>query len=260
MDKKVIKEDDLENKGNGFFHYDFHSSFNAIDLHQICEDINNAILQTEEYLKNTDFLVFTFGTSIVYKLITTNRIVSNCHKVSNRHFVKEILTPDCMETEVVKLLRSIKLINPGIHIILTVSPVRHIKEGLITNSLSKSQLVELCHRLVNGENGTSYFPAYEIMMDELRDYRFYKSDLIHPSELAVDIIWSYFQKTYFDQKAVSKVTDIERLIQAKNHIPFDPISAEYQKFKHNQLTKIEQLKIEYPEIDFSEFQAYFATS
>ena len=140
--------------------------------------------------------------------------------------------------------------NPELKIIFTVSPVRHTKEGLTENGLSKSRLIGLCHALLNSVSNSSYFPSYEIMMDELRDYRYYKNDLIHPSDLALDIIWSRFIETYFDEKARQKVGDMEKLLKASEHKPFDPQSEGHSKFKSSQLDNIATYQQRYPEVDF----------
>lgn len=257
IDNDEIEGKDLDSIGNRHFHYDFHSSFDNSSSVNVEKDINEAIKRVETYIQNIDFLILTFGTSIVYKLNSDNRIVSNCHKVPNHNFHKEFLTVDLIEESIDKTLDRIIKLNPSVKIIFTVSPVRHTKEGLVENSLSKSRLIELCHRLSKKNANASYFPSYEIMIDELRDYRYYNSDLIHPSEQAIDIIWSRFMDTYLDKKAIQKVQDIKALNAAKNHIPFDPLANEHQKFKQAQLGKIEKLKISYPEIDFQQFEAYF---
>lgn len=258
MNEEEVKKSDLLEEGGRYFHYDFHTSFDSTSPDEVVRNLNKSIAETGAYLKKVNFLILTFGTSIVYKLKASNRIVSNCHKVPNQFFEKEFLTSEFMEATMLKLIGSIKQMNPTLNLILTVSPVRHTKEGLVENSLSKSRLVDLCHRLISDANDVSYFPSYEIMMDELRDYRYYKSDLIHPTDLAVDIIWTYYQNTYFDTKSIKKVLDIGNLNLARNHIPFNPLSADHQNFKHNQLEKIESLEAVYPEIDFSEFRDFFS--
>jgi hypothetical protein len=257
LKEMVIEKNDLQKEGNRFFHYDFHSSFDNSSPHLVLEEINLALGNVREFIRHIDFLILTFGTSIVYKLKDGDRIVSNCHKVPNYNFEKEFLSVDIMEDALNKTLVAIKKLNPTVKVIFTVSPVRHTKEGLIENSLSKSRLIELCHRMVANASGTSYFPSFEIMIDELRDYRYYKSDLIHPSELAIDIIWARFLETYFDDRATQKVKDIKELNAAKNHKPFDPNAMEHQKFRQNQLEKIKRLAIVYPEIDFKVLQEFF---
>lgn len=260
MNRNEIVEADLDAGNNRYFHYDFHSSFDNSSALKVIENTNNAIKKTASCLPNLDFLMITFGSSIVYKLKSNNQIVANCHKVHNQQFQKELLSTDFMEERVESFIKLIKRRNTLPKIILTVSPVRHTKDGLIANNLSKSRLVDLCHRMVEKDDAISYFPAFEIMMDELRDYRYYQSDLIHPSELAIDIIWSRFMEAYFDATSIQKVKDMSELIAAKNHTPFNPNSQEHRKFKLNQLEKIEKFKGIYPEVDFQEMIDFFSTN
>lgn len=257
LNKDELTASDLNVEGSRYFHYDFHSSFDNSVPKLVAEEINNAIYKVGECLPRLDFLVLTFGTSIVYKLKASDQIVSNCHKVPNSNFWKEFMSIDFMESNVIEVIDLIRTINPSLKIVLTVSPVRHIKEGLIGNSRSKSRLIDLCHRLVEGKEDITYFPAYEIMIDELRDYRYYKSDLIHPSNLAIDIIWSRFMEYYSDKSAIQKVKDIGELNAAMNHRPFDSNSEEHKKFKQNQLKKIDQYSKIYPEIDFTKMIQFF---
>jgi len=257
LKSSVVSETDLHNEDNRHFHYDFHSSFDNSDPTQVTKKINDAIKKVGEFIQNADFLVLTFGTSIIYKLKVDDRIVSNCHKVPNHNFQKEFLSVDFMQQKMAEIIDLIKSINPSIKIIVTVSPVRHTKEGLTENSLSKSRLIDLCHRIAESIEEITYFPAFEIMIDELRDYRYYESDLIHPSDLAVDIIWSRFIESYFDTKANEKVKDISELNSAKSHRPFDPNSEDHNKFKQSQLKKIERYSKDYPEIDFAEMIHFF---
>jgi lysophospholipase L1-like esterase len=257
LNNHVIFAEDLNKIDSRFFHYDFHSSFDNTNAHEVVAKIEFALSKVRSFIKSTDLLVLTFGTSIVYELISENKIVSNCHKVPNNNFRKLYLTIEMMEEEISALVQSIRAINPALQIILSVSPVRHTKEGLVENSLSKSRLIELCHRLTKTYEGIEYFPAYEIMIDELRDYRYYNIDLIHPSEMAIDIIWNRVMESYFDDISKQKVNEIGDLILAKNHIPFDSKSKEHSNFKRNQIKKIEEMKNKYPEVDFFAFEQFF---
>lgn len=259
ISNKLLDINELHSNGSRFFHYDFHSSFDDLDPKETVKKVNKAIIEVNAYLRKIDFLVLTFGTSIVYRLIENGRIVSNCHKVPSTKFKKEFLSVAFMEERMLNVLALLKTINPAVKVILTVSPVRHTKEGLINNSRSKAQLIELCHRLKENEKQVTYFPAFEIMVDELRDYRYYGADLIHPNEQAVDIIWNRFIDTFFSKDAIKKVEDISALNAAKNHLPFDPHSEEHHTFKRNQSKKLQVLKKKYPEVDFVEYEKYFKT-
>ena len=255
---KKMGLEDLNSVGERHFHYDFHTSFDNTEPQVVLENINNTLSLTREALPKTDFLIITFGTSIVYKLKSQDRIVSNCHKVPGFNFEKSFLDIDFMVKGFLRAIDSVKNVNPDIKIVLTVSPVRHTKEGLTENSLSKSRLIGLCHKLTKTVSNSSYFPSYEIMMDELRDYRYYKNDLIHPSDLAVDIIWSRFIDTFFDEKAVQKAEDMQKLLKASEHKPFDPQSEGHKNFKTSQLENIASYEKTYPEVDFRDLIQHFS--
>lgn len=259
IDNKRWTESELNVHSNRYFHYDYHTTYDDVQAKNVLEKINSSIGETHEFIKRADYIIITFGTSIVYKLNETDRIVSNCHKVPNKQFSKSFLSAEEMERTMFETVEMLRGINSQLNIILTVSPVRHTKEGILNNSRSKARLIELCHRLEAQIDNTSYFAAYEIMMDELRDYRFYKSDLIHPNELAVDIIWDRFKDTYFDQTALEKVKELVLLNNAMNHKPFDPNSKAHLDFKSSQLEKIQSIKLKYPETDFKKFEDFFKT-
>jgi len=257
LDGHQMGRSDIASHRKRYFHYDFHSSFDATTPDQVLDTINAALTTTGEFMRSADFLILTFGTRIVYRLRSENRLVSNCHKVPNDAFEKSFLPIEQMEVEGANILARLLRYNSNLKIILTVSPVRHTKEGMVENARSKSGLMELCHRL-REKSDVVYFPSYEIMIDELRDYRYYKKDLIHPTELAIDWIWSRFMETFLEVDAQQKIEKMNALIRARNHIPFDRQSEDHQIFKANKLKKIETLKAEYPEADLSEIEAYFS--
>ena len=258
VDDQMVVVDELHRFEDRHFHYDFHSSFDSTDPTVVSSQINDALSKVRTSLKKVNFLILTFGTSIVYKLKSQNRIVSNCHKVPAYNFEKSILDIGFMTERLTIAIQELRKINPGFELIVTVSPVRHTKDGLVDNNLSKSRLVGLCHNLLKAIPNTSYFPSFELMMDELRDYRYYKSDLIHPSELAIDIIWSRFVDAYFDENSKQKVEDIDSLLKASEHRPFDSNSEGHKKFKTHHLEKIQRLKKRYPEVNFDGLIQHFS--
>lgn len=253
-EESIIAPSEIEEHNGRFFHYDFHSSFDAVDPQSVVQNINNAISSVHSNIKQLDYLIITFGTSIGYHHIDQDRLVSNCHKVPNYQFRRMFLPDDVMHKIMLSAIESLREIRPSLKIILSVSPVRHTKEGLVDNGRSKAKLIHLCHSLVDSMDHTFYFPSYEIMMDELRDYRFYKPDMIHPSSQAVNIIWNRFVDTYFSKSSLEKKKDFEKLNLATNHIPFDPSSEGHQKFLKNQLSLISNLKVKYTEVDFSSYE------
>ena len=198
-----------------------------------------------------DFLkekILTLGTAWIYEHETFGR-VANCHKQPQKLFEKKLTTLEEMEMGLWSVLDNFSRAFPNLKIILTLSPVRHIKDGVAENQLSKSLLRVLCANLERRMSSVSYFPAYEIIMDELRDYRFYKSDLIHPSEEAEEYIWQKWQQAIFPEATREKISEIQKVQLELAHRPFNPDTEAHRKFLQNLLTKLERLNNEF---DFSE--------
>lgn len=211
-------------------HPDFHSSLGHTDATQAHTQINQTLERVHDLLKSADFLFITLGTMIGYQMIDTNEIVANCHKLPASQFTKTESTLEECFSILDPLFVQLWDNNPDLNIVLTVSPVRHIKDGIIKNSRSKAKLIMLCDQLVNSHPKVSYFPAYEWMVDDLRDYRFYEKDLIHPNEQAIDYIWEKFGAVYFEPKTTDLLQKIEKINRAKQHKPFNPESIEHQMF------------------------------
>lgn len=226
---------------DAFLHHDFHSEFASMHQEELTTQLLSALHQTQAFLRQSDTLILTYGTAWVYTQLHTGKIVANCHKVPARQFTKSLLSAADIEASFASLYAQLKAVNPALRIILTVSPVRHIKDTLPLNSVSKSVLRVVCHTLSQSYKNVDYFPSYEIMVDDLRDYRFYKSDMIHPSEEAEDYIWENFVARYFNQEARDFFTQWDRVLAAMHHRPFLPASAAHQQFLTNTLKKLEEL-------------------
>ncbi len=218
-DDKFDLSDGVDSQKNRWFHYDFHSSFDTDSHEELLQNIIDRIQDVSRFIHNLDILILTLGTSIAYQKKDLNRVVSNCHKMPASFFDKVLLEINDMEEALSSSLERLRQRSSGINVILTVSPVRHIKNGLVEDRRSKSRLIELVHRLCESHNYCQYFPAYEIMNDELRDYRFFADDLIHPSMMAVDIIWERFCDLYFDVKTKEYVRLQTKLLAQKKHQP-----------------------------------------
>jgi hypothetical protein len=221
------------------FNYDFHSEVSDVNQHNLSGKLKEIIGAVHYHLATSRWIIITYGTAWVYERKETGEIVANCHKVSNTHFTKSLLSQQEITDSFGKLYKEL---NPGIKIILTVSPVRHVRDTLELNSVSKAVLRAACHSAAGSFSDVSYFPSYEIMLDDLRDYRFYKADMIHPSDVAEDYIWEKFGETYFAQDIktfLSKWTEIQ---QALNHRPFHPSSPAHQSFLRDTLKRLEALK------------------
>lgn len=212
------------------FHYDFHSQFNAKSKVELSNIINPLVKDLLIKLQASDYLLITFGTAFIYKLLSTPVFVANCHKMPNKLFEKHLLSVKDVCKSFAPLYTQLKEINPNLRIILTVSPVRHTKDGIPENQVSKSILRTACHYITSDYNDVEYFPSYEIMMDDLRDYRFYKADLIHPNEVAEQYIYEKFVDTYFDDGLKSFDVQWAQLKKRLAHRPFDEKSVAHQNF------------------------------
>jgi hypothetical protein len=222
--------------------YDFHSDFSGLQKQVLQNQLEECLQTTHQFLKDADCLVITYGTAWVYERNDNHELVANCHKMPAKLFTKALMTQKKIIESFDVLYQDLKRFNPKIKIILTVSPVRHVKDTLELNSVSKSILRVACHTLKETYPDVEYFPAFEIMMDDLRDYRFYKSDMIHPSEEAEEYIWEKFANTFIDDSAKQFFEKWDGIQSALAHRPFHPASSSHQQFLKTTLKKLEELK------------------
>jgi len=218
-----------------WFNYDFHSQFVSNSKENLQEQINQTIYAINSLLPTTNHLIITFGTAFIYKLLNPQTYIANCHKMPNNLFKKDLLSVKDICKSFAILYKELKDVNPDLKIILTVSPVRHTKDGVPENQVSKSILRAACYYLTTDYEDITYFPSYEIMMDDLRDYRFYKADLIHPNEVAEQYIFEKFAESFFDDELKSFMTEWQQIRRAINHRPFNEKSESHQKFLKNLL-------------------------
>ncbi|MBN7812538.1 GSCFA domain-containing protein [Algoriphagus sp. H41] len=230
-----------------YLHYSAHSDLREKSAEALASSFQAKVREMQAYLQTGDFLILTLGTAWLYEHQELGR-VANCHKQPQKLFAKRLTELKEMQAEMEAVLEKIHEENPRLQVILTVSPVRHIKDGVAENQLSKSLLRVLCGRLEAKFAQVSYFPAYEVMMDELRDYRFYKPDLIHPSEEAEDYIWKRWRETHFSPETQKSVTEIEKIGLELAHRPFNPDTEAHGKFLRKLLEKLERLNGQF---DFS---------
>lgn len=238
MEEKELVEDDLNFHNNLWFSFYHHSKFSNTDLSQCLSDINSGIKLSSKNLKEADSLFITFGTSWVYELLSSGTIVSNCHKLPAKDFNRYRLNVDEIVAIYKDLLVELLIFNPKIKIVFTVSPIRHWKDGANGNQLSKATLLLAIDQLTELFDQASYFPSYEIVMDELRDYRFYSEDMLHMSDVAVKYIWQRFSETYLTESAIQTQKQVEKFILAANHRPFNVNSDSHQTFIKSSLAKI----------------------
>lgn len=221
------------------FNYKFHSDFSAENREALEAQIEQALLSTREFLKTADWIIITLGTAYAYERTDNGRIVANCHKMPSSYFNKRLLTPEEIQTRFEQVYLAMNAFNEKARFIFTVSPVRHIRDTLVQNSVSKASLRLAIEQILRHHpDKTHYFPSYEIMMDDLRDYRFYKADMIHPTEVAEDYIWNQWVNTYMHDEAIAFMSQWKKIQQALEHRPFHPASEQHQRFI---LKTIEQL-------------------
>jgi hypothetical protein len=251
INNKQFALTELQYANNKWFSYFFHGSFSNPDKEKTLEQINNRMQFSSERLRNSQFLFLTFGTSWVYRHKEMNFVVSNCHKTPETVFERYLLTVDEIFDNYKLLINNILEINPEIKIIFTISPIRHWKDGAHGNQISKSTLLLAIYQLTKIFSNVFYFPSYEIVMDELRDYRFYADDMLHISNLAVEYIWERFSDTFFSEKTKSITKEILPLKLALQHKIVDSESEESKIFKTKIIKTVENIACKYPEIDFS---------
>ena len=229
---------------------DAHSRLNATSKEMLLTNLNDAIDATHTQLKEATHLVITLGTSWVYRHISTDRIVANCQKIPQKQFLKELLSVDNIVESLEAIINLVRSINPKVNFIFTVSPVRHLKDGFVENTRSKAHLLAAIHQIVDTRHQQYYFPSYEIVMDELRDYRFYNADMVHPNDIAIDYIWDTFKNVWLAEDA-SQISKQVGNIQAKRtHRPFNSNSQAHQEFLAKLSSEIEEIQTKYPHISF----------
>lgn len=240
-----------------FFHndlwhcYEVHSELSNSDKDAFLESLNDIIHSTNKQLNESTHIIITLGTSWVYRNIKTNEIVANCHKVPQKEFIKELLSIHQIEESLQSIISLIHSVNPNCNFIFTVSPVRHIKDGFTENTLSKAHLIAAIHKTITHHpSPITYFPAYEIMMDELRDYRFYAEDMLHPNQTAIDYIWIQFFENYISESEFGLMNQICEIQRALKHRPFNPNTVNHQKFLASIDTKIQKIQEKLPKIKF----------
>jgi len=242
---------------NIFFHneqwhsFEAHSKLSNPLKRVLLQDLNDANKLTHQQVHKSTHIIITLGTAWVYRFIESDTVVANCHKVPQKKFLKELLTVGEIAESLKATIALIRSINKSVSILFTISPVRHLKDGFIENQQSKSHLITATHQVVEFRNNVSYFPSYEIMMDELRDYRFYNEDMIHPNQTAIDYIWKKFTETWISDNTIQIMEDIDSIQKGLAHKPFHPKSEQHQKFLKNITTKIKELQLKFPKIDFN---------
>jgi len=243
-------DEDLFEREGVYHSFSHHSRFSSLSKEDTLNNINTRLQSTADELIHTTRLVVTLGSAYVYRLKSNGVVVANCHKLPDELFEREMLTVEEIVEEWTALLYSLWEHNSKIKLLITVSPIRHWKDGAHGNQLSKATLLLAVERLrLLFPEQISYFPAYEIMMDELRDYRFYADDMLHPSSQAIEYIWECFTADSLSDEAKSILKEWNEILKAINHKPFQPESEAYKRFINQTLLKIEQFHGKFPFFD-----------
>jgi lysophospholipase L1-like esterase len=251
--KKEYSEKDIFFHNEQWHCFDAHSKLSNASKENLLVDLNTAIASTNKQITQATHVIITLGTAWVYKHIETKAVVANCHKVPQKAFTKELLAVPEIVASLENIVASIKEINNNASVIFTVSPIRHIKDGFIENTQSKAHLISAIHELLSSRaqlRGLSYFPSFEIMLDELRDYRFYKEDMLHPNKTAIQYIWNKFQQVWISSEASKTMQDIEIIQKGLSHKPFNPNAEAHLQFVAKLQAKMKKIQREYSFVSF----------
>lgn len=264
INNKQYNLDELFELNEAWHSWQHHSRYSGMDKEEVLKNINASQNEAHNFLKEADWLIITLGTSFSYQLIHENpmqpKAVANCHKAPAASFKKHLCTIEETVTALDETVFKLFHFNPKLKIIFTVSPVRHIKDGVVDNNRSKARLIEAAHHLVNKFDKLYYFPAYEIVVDVLRDYRFYDADLVHPNYAATNYVLEKFAESCIDTASVKLMEEIKKIITSKNHKAFNPASQQHKQFLQLNLQRVNELQEKYPYLNFKEEAAYFKNS
>jgi len=247
---ELMDEKDILQQSGIFFSYMHHSSVHNENKHDLVKKINSENKKASFFLKETDYLFITFGSAYVYRHLLLNAVVSNCHKQPGHNFEKSLLSVEKIVEDYSGTLKKLKDLNPALKIIFTVSPVKHLRDGLTENNLSKATLLLSIHHLIKKFDFCFYFPAFELVTDDLRDYRFYKEDLAHPNEQALAYVWEKFSACYFSEETLLLNQQIKKLSLALSHRSMVQNSTEAIKLNNFIITQKEEIKKNHPFINF----------
>ena len=234
-------DDSYVERAGIFYNYNFHSSFADESLDELKSKIHTEIIKVHQALASCRVLMLTYGTAWIFDRVDNGQPVANCHRLPPGEFNRRLASVEEIKQSFSKTYAILQAINPSIRVILTVSPVRHLKDSLPSNSVSKATLRLACHELAAVNTSIHYFPAFELLMDDLRDYRFYSDDLIHPSRQAEAYIWDKFRETYFSPETIDVLSRWDAVRPAMLHRPFHPDSAEHQRFLQQTIDRLTQL-------------------
>ena len=260
MNAKSYTAEDLFYLNDLWQSWQHHSMFSGMDQQAVLNTINQSQKQAHQFLKKANWMIITLGSSCSYKLVNGGTPVANCHRAPPQYFIKQLVEISEIANRLDDTIIQLKAFNSDLKIIFTISPVRHLRDGVIDNNRSKARLIEAVHQVEQHFDHCYYFPAYELVIDVLRDYRFYDIDLAHPNYAATEFVFEKFKEHYIENKSLEQMDDIKKMVNAYRHRPFNPLTNSHQSFLNASLTKARQLQQQLPNLDFSEQINYFIQS
>ena len=258
IENKQSTTDDLFYLNESWHSWQHHSRFSGMDKEEVLVKINQSQQAAHTFLKEADWLMITLGSSFSYKLAENQQFVANCHKAPAQTFIKHLSTIEETVIALDTVLYRLFQFNPHLKVMFTISPVRHLRDGVVDNNRSKARLIEAVHHLVNKFEKLHYFPAYELVIDVLRDYRFFDIDLAHPNYAATQFVLEKFAENCFSDETRTLMEEIKKLVIARNHKPFNPTSLQHKQFLDTQFKKATTLQSQLPYLDFKSELDYFS--
>jgi hypothetical protein len=265
IDDRKFSGDDIFNYNEGWHSWKHHSRFSGLSADEALQKINGSTANAHEFLKQTDYIFITLGSAWTYTLTDkalnakAGAVAANNHKAPSDWFFRRLMTTEEVLSVLDNMIHRLLHFKPGIRIIFTISPVRHIREGVIENNRSKAVLIQAVHHLVDKFEGLYYFPSYELVIDDLRDYRFYSEDMVHPNYFATEYVWDKFVSSAMDDTTKKIIEDLKMIHLAFQHKPFNPVSEQHKKFLAASLEKARNLYLLHPFLDLKKEIAYFQT-
>jgi hypothetical protein len=259
IDNRQYNEADLFQLNEVWHSWQHHSRFSNIDKKECLQNINASQTTAHQFLKEADWIILTLGSSFSYRLIKEDGFgVANCHRAPAQWFRKHLLEIEEIISSLDNCIKQLLNYNPKLQIIFTVSPVRHIRDGVIENNRSKARLIETVHHLVHKYEQAYYFPAYELVIDVLRDYRFYDVDLVHPNYMATEFVLEKFSESCIDEETRELMEEIKKIVIARKHKPFQAKTKAHLSFLSAHYEKAKALQKQFPFLDLTEELNYFS--
>jgi hypothetical protein len=258
LEPRIYEEDDLVYLNELWQSWQYHGSFSRPEKEECLREINASQERAHDFLREADWLIITLGSAFSYRLAEGGAAVANCHRAPGQTFQKHLMTIEEIHTALDGCLHQLLYFNPRLRVIFTVSPVRHIRDGVVDNNRSKARLIEAVHHLVGKWDRLYYFPAYELVIDVLRDYRFFDVDMVHPNYPATAFVLEKFVRHCIDEPGQRLLEEVKKIVTARRHRPHQPATQAHRRFLQDHWQKAAELARQYPFLDLSEELDYFS--